>query len=53
VVQPTGENVAAVIFRNLEARLLEEMPGGPRLVSVTLWENPTVSVTVEARGDAA
>lgn len=53
VVQPTGENVAAVIFRNLEARLLEEMPGGPRLVSVTLWENPTISVTVEAGGDAA
>jgi len=53
VVQPTGENLAAVIFRDLEARLLEEMPGGPRLVSVTLWENPTISVTVEAGGDAA
>lgn len=53
VVQPTGENLASVIFRNVEARLLEEMPGGPRLVSVTLWENPTISVTVEAGGDAA
>ncbi|MEJ5221261.1 MAG: 6-carboxytetrahydropterin synthase [Tepidiforma sp.] len=52
-VQPTGENLASVIFRSLEARLLEEMPGGPQLVSVTLWENPTVSVTVEARRDAA
>lgn len=52
-VQPTGENLAAVIFRNLEARLIEEMPGGPELVSVTLWENPTVSVTVEARREAA
>jgi 6-pyruvoyltetrahydropterin/6-carboxytetrahydropterin synthase len=48
-VQPTGENVAAVIFRELDAALLEEMPGGPELVSVTLWENPTVSVTVERR----
>ncbi|WP_322819220.1 6-carboxytetrahydropterin synthase [Tepidiforma sp.] len=48
-VQPTGENVAAVIFRELDAALLEEMPGGPILVSVTLWENPTVSVTVERR----
>lgn len=53
IIQPTGENVAAVIFRNLEARMLEEMPDGPRLVSVTLWENPTVSVTVDARGNAA
>ncbi len=53
IIQPTGENVAAVIFRDLEARMLEEMPGGPRLVSVTLWENPTVSVTVEAREVAA
>jgi 6-pyruvoyltetrahydropterin/6-carboxytetrahydropterin synthase len=48
-VQPTGENVAAVIFRELDVALLEEMPGGPELVSVTLWENPTVSVTVERR----
>jgi len=48
-VQPTGENVAAVIFRELDAALLEEMPGGPELISVTLWENPTVSVTVERR----
>ncbi len=52
-VQPTGENLASVIYRSLEARLLEEMPGGPRLVSVTLWENPTVSVTVEGWSDAA
>lgn len=53
VVQPTGENVAAVIFRNLAAALLEEMPGGPELVAVTLWENPTIAVRVLAGRAAA
>lgn len=46
VVQPTGENLATVIYRNLLAALAENMPGGPELVSVTLWENPTSSVRV-------
>jgi 6-pyruvoyltetrahydropterin/6-carboxytetrahydropterin synthase len=46
VVQPTGENLATVIFRNLLTALEENMPGGPQLVSVTLWENPTSSVRV-------
>ena len=46
VVQPTGENLATVIYRNLLAALAEDMPGGPELVSVTLWENPTSSVRV-------
>lgn len=45
-VQPTGENLATVIFRNVVAALSTEMPGGPELVSVTLWENPTSSVRV-------
>lgn len=53
VVQPTGENVAAVMFRNLAAALLEEMPGGPELVAVTLWENPTIAVRVIAGRAAA
>jgi 6-pyruvoyltetrahydropterin/6-carboxytetrahydropterin synthase len=46
VVQPTGENLATVIYRNLLTSLSESMPGGPELVSVTLWENPTSSVRV-------
>ncbi len=46
VVQPTGENLATVIFRNLVTALATEMPGGPQLVGVTLWENPTSSVRV-------
>lgn len=48
MVQPTGENLATVIYRNLITALDEEMPGGPELVSVTLWENPTSSVRVGA-----
>ena len=46
VVQPTGENLATIIYRNLLAALAEDMPAGPELVSVTLWENPTSSVRV-------
>lgn len=46
VVQPTGENIATVIYRNLLTALADTMPGGPELVSVTLWENPTASVRV-------
>lgn len=46
IVQPTGENLATVIYRNLVTALATEMPGGPRLVGVTLWENPTSSVRV-------
>lgn len=46
VVQPTGENLATVIYRDLLTTLAESMPGGPELVSVTLWENPTSSVRV-------
>ncbi|MEO8538630.1 MAG: 6-carboxytetrahydropterin synthase [bacterium] len=45
-VQPTGENLATVIYRNLLTALAADMPGGPDLVSVTLWENPTSSVRV-------
>ncbi len=46
VVQPTGENVATVIYRHLLDSLAAEMPGGPELLGVTLWENPTSSVRV-------
>ena len=45
-VQPTGENLATIIYRNLLTSLAQSMPGGPELVSVTLWENPTSSVRV-------
>jgi len=46
VLQPTGENLASTVYRNLLAALLEEMPGGPELIAVTLWENPTSYVRV-------
>lgn len=51
-IQATGENLAAVIFRNLAAALDETLPGGPQLVTVTLWENPTSYVRV-SRQEAA
>lgn len=46
VVQPTGENLATVIYRNLADSLRRSMSGGPQLVAITLWENPTSSVRV-------
>lgn len=45
-IQATGENLAAVIFRNMAASLSERLPEGPRLITVTLWENPTSYVRV-------
>lgn len=45
-IQPTGENLAALICRNLIVATLESMAGGPRLVHVTLWENPASYVRV-------
>ena len=48
VVQPTGENIANVIFRNLAAALAVDLPVGPRLIAITLWENPTSYVKVKA-----
>jgi 6-pyruvoyltetrahydropterin/6-carboxytetrahydropterin synthase len=49
-VQATGENLAAVIYRNLLTSLVEHMPDGPRLIGVTLWENPTSYVRVGMGG---
>ena len=46
VIQATGENIASVIYRNLQVGLAESMPFGARLVAVTLWENPTSYVRV-------
>lgn len=40
-IQPTGENISAFILRNVQHELGRIPVGGPRLVSVTLWENPT------------
>jgi 6-pyruvoyltetrahydropterin/6-carboxytetrahydropterin synthase len=48
IVQATGENLAAVIYRNLDQSLTEALPDGPRLVAVTLWENPTSYIRVGA-----
>lgn len=45
-IQPTGENLAAVVYRNLLTALTTEMPGGPELIAVTLWENPISYVRV-------
>lgn len=47
-IQPTGENIAAVIFRELSSALQATLFDGPRLVSVTLWENPASYVKVNA-----
>ncbi len=47
VIQPTGENLATVILRNLDAAMAETMPEGVTLVAVTLWENPTSWVRVQ------
>ena len=46
ILQPTGENLATVIFRNLVTAVEDEMPGGPELIAVTLWENPVSYVRV-------
>lgn len=46
LVQPTGENLAAVIYRNVEQALTRAILDGPALVAVTLWENPTSYVRV-------
>jgi 6-pyruvoyl-tetrahydropterin synthase len=48
VIQPTGENIATVVFKNLAASLETELPIGPRLIAVTLWESPTSYVKVKA-----
>lgn len=48
-IEPTGENLAAVIHRNLLTSLAEMLPDGPQLVAVTLWENPTSFVRVGRR----
>lgn len=52
VIEPTGENLASLIFRNLLTSLQATLPDGPRLIGVTLWENPTSYVRV-GRGRAA
>ncbi|MGH2632829.1 MAG: 6-pyruvoyl trahydropterin synthase family protein [Tepidiformaceae bacterium] len=46
MIEPTGENLASVIFRNLLTSLQTTLPGGPKLIGVTLWENPTSYVRV-------
>lgn len=48
-IQPTGENLAAIVFRDLSTALEEKLPKGPELVAVTLWENPTSYVRVSPR----
>lgn len=41
-LQPTTENLAAVLFQQLQ-RMLTDVP--IELISVTLWESPTEAVT--------
>ena len=48
VIQPTGENIATVVFKNLAASLETELEAAPRLIAVTLWESPTSYVKVKA-----
>jgi 6-pyruvoyl-tetrahydropterin synthase len=53
VVQATGENLAAVIFHNLDTAITESIPHGPALIAVTLWENPTSYIKVGRAGGTA
>ena len=46
VIRPTGENIAAVIFRDLSVAVAQRFPRGPELTAVTLWENPSSSIRV-------
>ena len=49
VIEPTGENLAAIILRNLQTRLVHDVVGCPRLIALTLWENPTNFIRVTPR----
>ncbi len=49
VIQASGENLATVIYRNVEVACRAALPGGPRLAAVTLWENPSSSVRVQRK----
>ncbi|MEO9255864.1 MAG: 6-carboxytetrahydropterin synthase [Tepidiformaceae bacterium] len=48
-IQPTGENLATVVFRDLTDTLKSSLPDAPELVAITLWENPTIYVKVGRR----
>jgi 6-pyruvoyltetrahydropterin/6-carboxytetrahydropterin synthase len=52
IIQPTGENLAAVILKDLQTTLRHDLPGSPRLIGVTLWENPTSYVRVTPAPEA-
>jgi 6-pyruvoyltetrahydropterin/6-carboxytetrahydropterin synthase len=47
-IQPTAENIAAYILRSVQYELRLRPEGSPRLVAVTLWENPTSYVKAVA-----
>ncbi|MCC6385784.1 MAG: 6-carboxytetrahydropterin synthase [Dehalococcoidia bacterium] len=49
VIQASGENLATVIYRNLEIACKSALPGGPKLAAITLWENPSSSVRVQRK----
>lgn len=49
VIQASGENLATVIYRNLEVACREALADGPLLQAVTLWENPTSYVRVQRK----
>jgi 6-pyruvoyl-tetrahydropterin synthase len=49
-IQPTTENLAAVVYRQL-ARTLQDLP--VELVSVTVWDSPTEAITITQANGAA
>ena len=52
-IQATGENLAAVIFHNIHSAVTATIPDGPKLIAVTLWENPTSYIRVERAKNSA
>lgn len=48
VLQPTGENLAAFLFRRLCDGLASAEGSDSGVVALTLWENPTTYVRVRA-----
>ena len=52
-LQATGENLAGLVFHNLDWALQTEIPHGPTLIAVTLWENPTSYIKVARSARAA
>lgn len=52
-LQATEENLAALVFYNVAWAPHTEIPHGPKLVAITLWENPTSYIKVSRTRMAA